>query len=123
MTHEKTLDEHLRAIAERDLAAYTATLHEDVTLILPTGARREGREAVTDFHRDFFADHDWTQDFRPVRTIATPGAVTAVYDVDYRDVDMAGAPIRKNFLVSLVFVRADGQWLLFHDQCTPLPDA
>jgi uncharacterized protein (TIGR02246 family) len=114
---------HLDAIRNRDLDAYVATLHEDVLVVLPTGTRFEGRAAVTEFHRDFFADPDWTQAMTEVRFVATDATVSALYEAEYRDVDPAGVPFTSRFLVGLVFVRAGDGWLLLHDQCTPLADA
>lgn len=118
---EETLAEHLSAIADRDLTRYAATLHDQVTLILPNGTRHEGRDSVIDFHRDFFADTDWTQDFHRLRLVTTPTTMAVTHRADYSDVDQAGEPVRMAFLVALVFVQDGARWLLLHDQCTPLP--
>lgn len=110
---------HLETITGRDLDAYAATLHDDVVVVLPTGNTFVGKAAVVDFHRDFFADPDWTQTL--TEQVVTVGADTAraLYEVDYSDVDQDGAPIRTQFLLGLVFARAGADWLLLHDQCTP----
>lgn len=116
------VDRHLSAIQNRDLSAYSATLHDDVLVILPTGARFEGRAAVEEFHREFFADPDWSQSMTELRFVAMDTAASTLYEAEYRDVDAAGQPITKRFLVGLVFVREGQEWLLLHDQCTPLPE-
>lgn len=110
---------HVEAITGRDLDVYAATLHDDVLLILPTGTSFVGKDAVVDFHREFFADPDWTQDL--TEKVVTVGEHTAraLYEVDYTDVDRTGAPVRTQFLVGLVFARVGAEWLLLHDQCTP----
>lgn len=36
------------------------------------------------------------------------------------DVDAAGAAVHKRYLVALVFARVGEEWLLLHDQCTPV---
>jgi uncharacterized protein (TIGR02246 family) len=111
---------HLAAIADRDLAAYAATVHDDVLVVLPTGARLDGRAAVLDFHRDFFADPDWSQEMVEVRFVATDDTISTLHEATYRDIDGAGEPVLKRFLVGLVFTQKDTEWLLLHDQCTPL---
>jgi ketosteroid isomerase-like protein len=111
---------HLDTIAGRDLDGYTATLHDDVVVILPTGTTLVGKAAVTDFHRDFFADPDWAQDFTERSTTVGEHVARALFEADYRDVDQDGEPIRKRFLVAFVFARIGAEWLLLHDQCTPV---
>jgi len=115
------LANHLAAIGARDLDAYAATLHEQVTLILPNGTVHAGRQAVVDFHRGFFADPDWRQDFTAERLVVTARAAAAIYRADYHDVDTGGTPYHRRFLVALLFVPVGDRWLLLHDQCTPLP--
>jgi uncharacterized protein (TIGR02246 family) len=111
---------HLDTISRRDLDGFAATLHDDVLVVLPPGKTLTGKPAVVDFHRDFFADPDWTQDLTERSTTVGEHVARALYEADYRDVDHAGDPVRQRYLLSLVFARADGDWLLLHDQCTPL---
>lgn len=115
------LEAHLSAIAERDLEAYSATIHDDVIVVLPNGKRLEGRQAVEGFHRDWFADLDWTQEMRQVSLVETAGTLVAIYEADYHDVDRDGAPIHARNVVSLVFAKEPEGWLLVHDQNTRLP--
>ncbi|NRQ39134.1 SnoaL-like domain-containing protein [Nonomuraea sp. NN258] len=117
---EQLIEAHLKAISERDLPAYTATLHDDVVVVLPNGGRLEGRQAVEDFHRDWFADLDWTQDLTRVAYVETDGTAVATYEADYRDVDGSGAPIHARNLLCMIFTRTAEGWLLLHDQNTRL---
>ncbi|MEV0583179.1 nuclear transport factor 2 family protein [Nonomuraea sp. NPDC050310] len=121
MSAEQTLQAHLAALTARDLAAFTATLHEEVVVVLPNGSRLEGRQAVTDFHRDWFADLDWTQELTPLSVIETAGTLVATYEADYCDVDAQGAPIHARNVLSLVFTHGPDGWSLLHDQNTRLP--
>ncbi|HEV7650311.1 MAG TPA: nuclear transport factor 2 family protein [Actinophytocola sp.] len=111
---------HLDTINGRDLDGFAATLHDDVVVVLPTGTTLTGKAAVVDFHREFFADPDWTQDLTERTTTVGEQAARALYEADYRDVDRAGEPVRTRYLVGLVFVCVGGGWLLLHDQCTPV---
>ncbi|WP_067476111.1 YybH family protein [Actinomadura hibisca] len=122
MTDAKVaIGRHLAAIGNRDLAAYSVTLHDEVTVILPNGGRLSGRDEVADFHREFFADKEWAQDVTELSFRVSGGTAVAVYEADYRG-SADGQPIRKRFLLTLVFVAGDSGWVLLHDQCTPLPD-
>lgn len=116
---EDTLAQHLRAVRDRDLPAYSATLHDDVVVIVPSGARLVGRAAVEDFHREWFTGRRWVQDLAPLHSTRTPAAAVEVFRADYRDVDDDGVPYARTYLLSLVFARCDDRWLLVHDQCTP----
>jgi uncharacterized protein (TIGR02246 family) len=114
------IDRHLATITRRDLDGYAATLHDDVVVVLPTGRTLTGRADVVDFHREFFADPDWTQDLVERTTTVGEHVARALFEADYRDVDAAGAPVHTRYLVGFVFVRVGAEWLLLHDQCTPV---
>lgn len=114
---------HLTAVERRDLAAFSETIHPDAIAVLPTGARLEGADKIIEFHRGWFTDKDWTQQLKLLRMSGDDVALSALYEVEYHDVDEQGGEINKRYLLGLVFVKGkDGQWLMFHDQCTPLPD-
>jgi len=111
---------HLDTIKGRDLDGYAATLHDEIVLVLPTGTTFVGKEAVVGFHREFFADPDWTQELTERTTTVGEHTARALYEADYRDVDSAGEPVHQRYLVAFVFVDVAGEWLLLHDQCTPV---
>ncbi|WP_432147998.1 YybH family protein [Streptomyces sp. bgisy029] len=118
MDFTTALDRHLAAVRARDLAAYMATVHDEATVILPNGRTVTGAEAVRAFHQSWFADPDWTMETETVRTVVHQDTAVAVLDVHYRDLDEDGKPYALRYLLSLVFARADGNWLLVHDQNT-----
>ncbi len=115
----EAIDRHLQTITARDLDGYVATLHDEVVLVLPTGTTLAGKAAVAGFHREFFADTDWTQELTEKAMTLGEHTASALYEADYTDVDAAGAPVHQRFLLGLVFTRAGDEWLLLHDQCTP----
>jgi uncharacterized protein (TIGR02246 family) len=114
----EAVDAHLAAVARRDLDGYLATVHDDVTLITPMGGLLAGRADVEGFHRDWFGDPDWSWQVAPVRSVVAGDTGVAVLSVDYRDVDGAGKPVDMRYVLSLVFARLNGRWLLLHDQNT-----
>ena len=42
-----------------------------------------------------------------------------VHGVTYDDLDAEGRPYSMTYVLTLVFARVDGSWLLLHDQNTP----
>ncbi|GLZ38876.1 nuclear transport factor 2 family protein [Actinokineospora sp. NBRC 105648] len=117
---ESTIDAHLAAVIGRDLETYAATVHPDVTVIVPSGRIMRGAEEVVGFHREWFTDGDWTYAAEHVRTTVTDTVATRVVTVTV--VGEPGAEPSR-FVMGLTFVAESGRWLLIHDQCTVLrPD-
>ncbi|MBM7773630.1 ketosteroid isomerase-like protein [Actinokineospora baliensis] len=112
---EATIDAHLRAVAGRDLDTFAATVHPEVTVIIPSGRILRGAEEVVAFHREWFTDGDWTYATAPV--LATSTATTATRVLEVTVVGEPGAEPSR-FLMGLTFVAESGRWLLIHDQCT-----
>ena len=118
MDFPQALAEHLAAIQNRDLDAFLATVHADASVILPTGTLLSGRDAIADFHKDFFGDPDWSMKTEAVRVETIGDTAFAVLSVIYDDLDADGVPYRKNYYLTLYFAREGGRWLLVHDQNT-----
>lgn len=116
-TAERAIARHLGAVVARDLDAYRATVHPDVTVIIPSGDMLSGADEVVEFHREWFAGGDWTYTVDHRRSTTTGATATAVVDVTY--VGGPGAEPSR-FRMGLTFTRAGGAWLLIHDQCTVL---
>jgi uncharacterized protein (TIGR02246 family) len=121
MDFTAAVDEHLAAVAGRDLAGYLATVHDDVCLVQLDGRTVTGREAVGEFHREWFADPDWSWRLTPLHRATAGETGTALFAVDYHDLDRTGAPYTMRYLLGLTFARLDAGWLLLHDQNTPAP--
>ena len=109
---------HLDAVRTRDLEAFAATVDGDCAVVLLDGRVVDGRDAVLELHRDWFADPDWSIEFSPVKTVVRDGLGVALVAVDYTDVDGRGAPVALHYLLSLTFAPAQEGWLLVHDQNT-----
>jgi uncharacterized protein (TIGR02246 family) len=125
MDLDAALEAHLDAIRRRDLDAFAATVHKDVTLVLPNGTLLGGRDEVVGFHREWFASESWRMALTPERRASAGDTAVSVFAADYHDVDDEGAPYRRRYRLVMVFVRQGDEWLLLHDQNTvlPVPDA
>jgi ketosteroid isomerase-like protein len=122
LTFRETLDRHLNAIQQRDLAAFvdTLTTEDAISLLLLNGMCIGERVAVIDFMREWFADLDWRIHFDLIRTIETSEMGMAFLLVTYDDVEQAGRPYQMKYYLSLVFTRQGERWGLVHDQNTLL---
>ena len=114
--------EHVKAVQARDLAALekTITSGEQLTLILPNGARTATRQAYVDFHKQFFAEKTWTIEFEQVSRAISPDFAVLTTKSLYQDV-VDGKPYRSRSWVTFTFRKESGQWRLIHDQNTRLP--
>lgn len=118
MNLDATVATHLAAVADRDLTTFAATIDDSVTVVLPHGRMLSGRAEVEEFHRDWFADPDWTLKPTVIRSDTLGDTGIVVCDVEYGDLDAQGEPYAKKYLLSLVFHRGADGWRLVHDQNT-----
>ena len=114
---QAAIDAHLAAIVGRDLPAFAASLHPDVTVVVPSGRMMTGAAEVVAFHETWFANPEWTYAVVSTRSATAATAAVRVAEVTY--VDGPGAEPSR-FAMGLTFVREDNSWLLIHDQCTVL---
>ncbi|MFI7599872.1 YybH family protein [Actinoplanes sp. NPDC049681] len=119
MDFAAALEQHLATINARDVEGFLATVHDDVTVIAPNGRVLAGREEVGAFHRDWFGDPDWSWKLEPLRRTEAGDTAVATYAVTYDDLDAGGRPYTMTYVLTLVFARLGGAWLLLHDQNTP----
>ncbi len=113
----EAFEEHLDAMAERDIDRFAATLaKEDVRFVGADGLVIEGRENVVAAHREWFMDDRWTFQPEILWTREEPGAAWVLTRVTYREPDTT-----RQFLLMFLFVQEHGEWRLVYDQNTPIP--
>lgn len=120
MNFKDSLDNHLKAIADRNLEGFAETLVKDdrLTLVLPNCSVISGYDETVKFHKNWFADPDWHLETSLIKTLESESSCTALFDVVYSDVDETGAPYQMKYVLSLTFVHEQGAWLLVFDQNT-----
>jgi uncharacterized protein (TIGR02246 family) len=118
VTFAAAVNAHLATIASRDLDGYLATVHQDVSLIMPNGRLLTGRDEVAALHRDWFGDPDWSWELDLKASTTAGDTGVAIFAADYHDLDADGRPYDVSYLLTLVFVRDGDRWLLLHDQNT-----
>jgi ketosteroid isomerase-like protein len=121
MTFREALDEHLRAIRERDLSGLQATLPADELILISSDGRLFKTVAeFLELHRGWFAETSWSLDVTVVHTVESAALGVAVLLLDYRDNAPGREPLRQLSYLTLIFARRDGRWEMIHDQNTPI---
>lgn len=112
---QTTVDAYVSAVGSRELAGIEATItsHDDLPLIFPDGTSYSTRQEYVDFHREWFADPDWTMEMEPVSLTVRDGLGIALMHTTYTD---AAGP--RQALLTLTFARESGEWRLVFDQNT-----
>lgn len=120
MTFEQTLARHFKAVQERDLETFLDTVAQDGSLkmILPNGNLLDSYEEIVELHEDWFADTDWQLQAEPVTQYETADMGTALFLINYQDVDEMGQPVEFEYFLNLIFAKRDNKWVLIHDQNT-----
>ena len=86
----------------------------ELLVIMPNGKAIDSRAAYESFHREWFAETDWTMKFTVERVVETPQLAYALTRYTYAD--PSGS---KDRWLLLVFRNVGGAWKLTHDQNTP----
>jgi uncharacterized protein (TIGR02246 family) len=121
MTFRETLERHLLAIQERDLAALAETLPaHGITLITSDGRLVNEVSEFLEMHRGWFASKTWVLHTSLVSVTESAELGVAVLHLDYQDDPPGQAAVREESYLTLVFALHDGRWRMIHDQNTPV---
>ncbi|GAB3837880.1 YybH family protein [Hymenobacter jeollabukensis] len=116
-----TVQQHLAAIQQHDLAALlrTVTAGEALPLVLPNGQLLRTRQQYVDLHKEWFAETNWVFTPEIITYTETPGMANALVRVKMEDLDAKGqrSNARSNYL-TLTFAQEKGEWRLVFDQNT-----
>ncbi|MGA4838457.1 nuclear transport factor 2 family protein [Streptomyces sp. G45] len=102
------------ATRERDAERYKALVHDGYTIVSADGEVRSGKADSMAFVEELFADPSWRRTLHERRRVVS-GCDTGfvLFDSEYsKPADGHRARLR----TGLGFTRADGRWLVLHDQ-------
>ena len=121
---EAAVERHLAAVGARDYEALVPTVTEEerLLLIFPNGHVTHSRAEFLSFHREWFADPNWTMKFEKIGTYYIEGYGRALYRTTY-DGDGSGPEEPRSSYLSLGFRLEKGQWRLVDDQNTRIATA
>ena len=120
MDFRKIVQEHLDVVIKKDIVTfqkYLSPTHEPL-VILPSGDILQGYDAVLQFHKDWFADGDWSMKAEIVDGVHIGNMGYGLVDVTYNDLDENAKPYEMKYLLSMVFVSIGDRWILLRDQNT-----
>lgn len=119
MTFKETLELHLEAVRNRDIDTLITTLPkegEETILILPNGSMDRSRDSFVEGHIEWFSDKSWRQDIEILNIIESKEMGLATVKYDY----VVDEKVLSTALLTLVFKLVDNNWVLVHDQNTPI---
>lgn len=118
---EAALHDHLDAIHARDLPALAATVDvHDVVLVAANGEVAFGRDEFLRRHEEWFRSESWSIEAETLHVREAGELATALLRLRYRDRRADGVLTEEPSILSLVFRRRDGRWLMVQDQNTPI---
>lgn len=120
------VEAHLAAIPSRDLDGLLATIteHDELTLIFPDGEKLDTRQQYIDFHKQWFADGNWTFQAEIVDLVEAPDMGLALVRYRYDASNPDGSPRSNTSWLALTFrLENDGAWRLVFDQNTRIAPA
>lgn len=111
---------HLDAVSGRDLETLATTMSPkgNMQLILPGVEITDGVEGFMEYHREWFALHDWTFETNILNMEVGPQFGMAVVEVVYREPLRDGKPYFNRMIVSYVVHKMDGQWYVVKDHAS-----
>lgn len=120
MNFSETLQVHLTAMQQRDLATFQSTITQSAAFhcILPNGTYIANAAEFINFTKGWFADPDWQITFTLLDTVESAQMSIALFAVHYDDKDPTGAPYHLDYYLSLGFIQEAGEWRLVFDQNT-----
>jgi hypothetical protein len=115
------LGRHLLAIHEKNLKALADTLaDEKLILIMSDGRLVQTTRQFLELHKGWFAMDNWNLDVKPVDVLETADLGVAVLRLDYREAGADRTTTRQESLLTLVFQKRGGKWVMVLDQNTPV---
>lgn len=119
MTFMETLDEHLRAVRDRDFTAFAQTVDPDeVVLVTAEGDYLTDSQIFLERHLEWFSIPDWSVEPELLHHRESANLATCVLRLQYLE-GKGDDETPQVSVLSLVFARRGGRWLLVQDQNTP----
>jgi hypothetical protein len=116
---DKAVQDHLDAIANRDLDAFKVNLTRGDTLytIVQNGHAFTTPKELVDIHEQWFKDPNWVWNGSVVHKVVGDDVAMALIRYEYR-----ATPDAEPFSTWLLYVfqLQDGKWRIVHDQNTAL---
>ena len=127
--HEKsfkeTLQKHLDAVSNKDLATLESTLSPEGTLHFMLDQRETSHQTkdFISFHEEWFKNKNWTFETNITNTEVGPKYGLAITEIIYREPERNGKPYFNRMAVSYVLKFIDETWYVIKDHATSIEKA
>ena len=120
MTFIETRTRHLNAIRERDFDGLVDTVASDeIVLVTAAGEVSTDAQRFLQLHGEWFKGQRWSLDTEILHVREATDLATCLLKLDYRD-EEEGRLVHEQSILSLIFARREGRWVLVQDQNTPV---
>jgi ketosteroid isomerase-like protein len=115
------LNEHLKAIKQRNIKALEPTVAENVTVIDPNGIKSDGKKEFLHFHANWFAQSNWERNDTILTTSVSDSIGYTLIQYQYIQNDTLGnIEIELHAYQILIFENSYAGWQLIFDQNTAI---
>jgi len=115
-----TLESHLAAVSNKDLATLGSTLSPEnkMQLILPGSEVMHSADSFLRFHEAWFQDTTWTFDTKILSAEVGRHYGLAVTEVVYREPERDGEPYFNRMIVTYGLEKLENQWYIIMDHAS-----
>jgi len=117
-----TLEKHLDAVSNKDLAALKTTMSPEgkMHLILPQTEIISSVDSFMNFHKEWFKDTSWTFETEILHTDIGDKFGMAITEIMYREPDRNGKPYFNRMIVTYGLEKINGNWYIIQDHASSL---
>ena len=114
------MNEHMKAISDRDLIALKNTLspNGNMQLILPGMEIIEKVDGFMDYHREWFEAEGWSFDYSILNSEVGETMGMVVMSFTYKEAERDGKPYFNRMVISYNLQKIDGKWYVIKDHAS-----
>ncbi|GHB60166.1 hypothetical protein GCM10007390_12350 [Persicitalea jodogahamensis] len=115
-----TMQKHLGAVANKDLATLKSTLSPDgkMVLILPQTEITNTVDEFMKYHQEWFQDTTWTFETKILTTEIADSLGMAITEIVYREPERYGKPYFNRMIVSYDLKKSGNSWYVIKDHAS-----
>jgi hypothetical protein len=118
----QVMQKHLDAVSNRDLVALKETMDPNgqMQLILPGSEIIDGVGGFMDYHKEWFAEPDWTFETKILKTEIGTELGMAITEIVYREPLRKPEPYFNRMIVSYDLKKIAGKWYIIKDHASSI---
>jgi len=118
----QTMQKHLDAVSNRDLATLKSTMspNGNMQLILPGSEIINTVDSFILYHQEWFKDTVWTFETQILNTSIVDDLGIAITEIIYREPERDGKPYFNRMTVSYALQKMNNQWYIIKDHASSI---